>query len=368
MLSSIALGHQLHPDGVVAKPDVLPERLGHGVMCENFERDPGRRGPDLIFQDRNGSPPDTLTSPLPARVGLRGHDICKSSRKPRRGNQMSTRVTIFSMVLAAALFSSIGCDSHGPLEPTTGSGGDSAGVGGDGVPDLGTGGTVSSGGALGTGGAVGSGGALGTGGTLGSGGAGGTTVGQLCPVLTTPTNPPGPVPPPPGCACTRRPGTGNSYLCPMGTNETVTASVGSGGGSISLEGQQGDTSGATFRLDIPPGALGQDTRISITETSVPPPSGFMDWSPVYLIEPRGLKLAKVAALRIPWSSNLMGTIPRLAIYEREETGSCQFSPLVDSYTNAGFEQASLTQLGYLIVGTASTSALANCGVGAGVGS
>ena len=94
----------------------------------------------------------------------------------------------------------------------------------------------------------------------------------------------------------------------------------------------------------------------------------MDWSPVYLIEPRGLKLAKVAALRIPWSSNLMGTIPRLAIYEREETGSCQFSPLVDSYTNAGFEQASLTQLGYLIVGTASTSALANCGVGAGVGS
>ena len=103
------------------------------------------------------------------------------------------------------------------------------------------------------------------------------------------------------------------------------------------------------------------------ETDLPPPSGFLDWSPVYLIEPRGLSFSKVAGVQLPWSSNLTQIPGTLAIYARDENGTCGWKPLIDSYTNAGFEQASLTQLGYLFVGVPSTIDPSTCGGDASAG-
>jgi len=190
-----------------------------------------------------------------------------------------------------------------------------------------------------------------------------------CATLLAPTSliPPDPTAVPTICACTRRPGRGNSYLCPMGADQSVTATLDAKGGSIELVGQQGKSSGVSFRIDFPPGAFSQEVTLRLTETSILPPIEYEDWSPVYLVEPRGLLLGKVAAIRAPFSSNGsfastgMVYVPAgLGLYQRDEFQGCSFTRLADSYTNAGFEQASLTYLGYLFVGAPKTSDQTAC--------
>jgi hypothetical protein len=51
----------------------------------------------------------------------------------------------------------------------------------------------------------------------------------------------------------------------------------------------------------------------------------------------------------------------VGIYARDENGSCDFKRLTDSYTNAGFEQASLTGFGYLLVAAPSAVDPSTCG-------
>ncbi len=268
------------------------------------------------------------------------------------------RTSIPATVLAATLWMSAGCGSNALP------GRDAGGTGG-----FGSGGFYGYGGDIGTGGFA-------TGGNWGAGGTGtgGSTViydasvdavgGLACPALAEATDSPPPSPPQPGCPCTRRPGQGNSYLCPMGVGQTAYMYIGPEGGDIGLLAQQSARSNVPFGLTIPPGALDANTLISVTETDLGPPSGFLDWSPVYLVEPRGLSLHKVAGLQIPWSSN-ESSASNLAIYARDENGSCGFKSLVDSYTNAGFEQASLTEFGYLFVGAPSTIDPTTCGLDAG---
>ena len=276
------------------------------------------------------------------------------------------RTSIPATVLAAALWMSAGCGSNALPGRDGGTGGFGSGgfygYGGDiGTGGFATGGTWGAGGA--TGGTWGYGGGFGTGGSSGTFDASVDAVGGLaCPGLPALTSSPAPVPPYPGCPCTRRPGAGNSYLCPMGVGQKSYFYLDSSGGNLILLGQQSAKSNIPFALNIPPGAVDKLTLISVEETDLPPPSGFLDWSPVYLIEPRGLSFAKVAGVQIPWSSNLTqapgpGT---LAIYARDENGSCKWNRLIDSYTNAGFEQASLTQLGYLFVGVPSTIDPSTC--------
>jgi hypothetical protein len=266
-------------------------------------------------------------------------------------------------VMSVAALVAVGCNSNLTNHDGGTGGGQTGGDYGDGG-SFGTGG-YATGGTLGTGGFA-------TGGDIGTGGfpTGGTSgfdagidavAGIACAALAEPTGSPPPVPPQPGCPCTRAPGRGNSYLCPMGVGQTAYTYVGPEGGSIYLLGQQSAKTNVPIAIDIPPGAIATQTLISVSETDLAPPSGFVDWSPVYLVEPRGLQLAKVAGLQIPWSSNISPPPTNLAIYARDENGSCGFKALVDSYTNAGFEQASLTELGYLFVGVPSTVDPSTCG-------
>ena len=217
------------------------------------------------------------------------------------------------------------------------------------------------------------GGSGGAGGPAGAGGSAGasqpdpvTTVvpGSTCTALPESTQPvAGTVATPPaGCFCTRRPGLYNSYMCPMGAGESAAQVIGPDGGQISLMGQQGKASGVPFQIVFPPGAVAAATTIRVTETQVAPPDGYVDHSPVYLIEPRGLKLGRIAALQVPFSvaSGVQFAQKDFAVFERAETGDCAFARVADSYTNAGFEMSSLTQLGYLFVGSVKTAAQQTC--------
>lgn len=272
------------------------------------------------------------------------------------------RKSIPATILAATIWMSAGCGTNALT------GRDGGGTGG-----VGTGGFYGQTGGRGTGGGE-TGGFFETGGTFGTGGVSGVidasvdAVGGLaCAGLPESTGSPTPVPPYPGCPCTRRPGVGNSYLCPMGVGQKSYLYLDASGGDVILLAQQSAKSNIPFALSIPPGAVDKQTLISIEETDLPPPSGFLDWSPVYLVEPRGLSFTKVAGVQIPWSSNLTQVPKTLAIYARDENGSCGWKALIDSYTNAGFEQASLTQLGYLFVGVPSTIDPSTCGGDASTG-
>jgi hypothetical protein len=165
-----------------------------------------------------------------------------------------------------------------------------------------------------------------------------------------------------GCGCTRRPGAGNSFQCPMGVGEEVTVSIGEGGGTVSLDGRQWQQSGVAAAIDFPPTAVAAPTDITLIETAIAPPRDFLDWSPVYRLEPLGLTLATSAPIRLPWSNGTGGggaaDLSALSIWFSPD-GAC-FTRVPDSYTNAGFEQGSVTRLGYFIVAAQRTAATATC--------
>ena len=86
----------------------------------------------------------------------------------------------------------------------------------------------------------------------------------------------------------------------------------------------------------------------------PTPSGFTDYSLLYAIEPADLSLKVPASVRLPWAIQLQEGVtfsvnPALAIYS-SRSAAVGFEKRPDSYTNAGFNQASLDRLGYLFAG------------------
>jgi len=265
-------------------------------------------------------------------------------------NVRSLRLLRHASLLAATLFA-IGCDSAGPLEV--------GGLVANGQPATQT--TSGEAGSSGSGQAGSSGsGQGGRGGVLTIAPSQGTTCAALADAAQ-PTTAADVAPPPAGCVCTRRPGPYNSYMCPMGIGESTTKTIGPEGGEIALQGQQYKESGVPFQIIFPPGALTTATTVRVTETSIAPPDGFMDDSPVYLIEPRGLELARIARLQVPFSVASGMYFPKdLAVLQRAETGDCGFTRIADSYTNAGFEMSSLTSFGYLFVGTVKTAAQQSC--------
>jgi hypothetical protein len=168
------------------------------------------------------------------------------------------------------------------------------------------------------------------------------------------------------CGCTRRPGSGNTSDCPAGLGEYGSGTIGPNGGTVQVQGRQFAASGVAAQLAFPPTAIAIPTDIKLIETAIPPPQDLLDWSPVYLAEPAGLAVAARTPIRLPWSSGPFPapvgpsstTAAGLSIWFSAD-GTC-FTRLPDSYTNAGFEQGSVTQLGYFIVGTPRTAGAASC--------
>ena len=139
----------------------------------------------------------------------------------------------------------------------------------------------------------------------------------------------------------------------------MTVTVDAAGGKVSLTGRQGQASGVPFSLDIPPGALPGPTTLTITETTLAPPAGYVDYSPVYLVEPLDTTFAHSVPIVVPWG-NVSGTVSQsLALYTAPDASS-PFTRLADSYTNAGFEQGSVTQGGLFFVGYPTTDYNPTC--------
>ena len=142
----------------------------------------------------------------------------------------------------------------------------------------------------------------------------------------------------------------------MGANESVSATIGSKGGTLALRGQQGK--GVQMQLEIPPGALSADTVITITETSFRPPASHIDYSPVWQFAPIGLTFAKPVKVTMPWS-NQDGTVSN-ALASYWSADGCTWEKLADSYINAGFQNASTLRLGYGFVGYPKTGPTVRC--------
>lgn len=156
------------------------------------------------------------------------------------------------------------------------------------------------------------------------------------------------------CRCSRRPGENNSWMCPPGTGKVVTAEVGPAGGTVLLDGTPA-TLGAALKLEIPINALAQTVTIQVTELTTPPPQPYMDASPIYDLQPAGLTFATPPLLTIPYT-NVSGIIPReLAAYLSTD-GCASFARIGDSYIDAGFLRASLSQLGQVFSGYPRSSA------------
>ena len=151
------------------------------------------------------------------------------------------------------------------------------------------------------------------------------------------------------CRCTRRPGAGNSPQCPVGVGASVSQDVGPAGATLTLSGTP-STVGVPVELQIPPNALSQTITIRITETTDPPPESIADWSPLYHFQPEDLVFALPAVVRMPWSST-DGLVPKsLSIYWSKNLATDALTPLADNYVNAGFNQGSVRNLGWAIVG------------------
>jgi hypothetical protein len=148
------------------------------------------------------------------------------------------------------------------------------------------------------------------------------------------------------CGCTRRPGSGNSFQCPMGVGEEVTVPIGPQGGDVLFEGRQSAQSGPSVDISFPPTALATQTNITLIETTIAPPADLIDWSPVYRVEPLGLTLGASTPLKVPFSNFAPQTEP-LGIWFSPD-GTC-FTRLSDSDANTNIVEASLHQLGYFLV-------------------
>jgi hypothetical protein len=149
------------------------------------------------------------------------------------------------------------------------------------------------------------------------------------------------------CRCSRQCGARNDFRCPRGTGTSKTRLIGSEGGTVELTGTR-STVGVSVRLDIPANALSEPTLITITELRALEASDYVDWSPIYRFEPLGLILKVPAELRMPWS-NTDGPIDDVTLLQ-SASAQGPYEAIADSYTNAGFNQGSLLELGHVFVG------------------
>jgi hypothetical protein len=159
------------------------------------------------------------------------------------------------------------------------------------------------------------------------------------------------------CPCSRWRGE-PSRDCPPGEGASVGERIGTAGGEVRLSGT-GSTVGVPFAIDVQFGALVEATLITVTETELPTPAEYIDFSPIYRIEPDSLDI--FASLMLPWNnrSDALGWVDQLSVYYSSD--GTNYERLEDSYENAGFLQATVPQGGYVFAGApVSTAYVEQC--------
>jgi hypothetical protein len=165
------------------------------------------------------------------------------------------------------------------------------------------------------------------------------------------------------CLCTRR-DANPAGDCPRGVGQSVTQVLGNAGGSLALLGQEGEVA-----LFVPPTALSGPTSITLTETNIPPPAGFVDYSPAYRLEPLDQVFAEPVKVQVPISNGNGFDVAdnNLAIFwsaSGTASGMSDYtlSPLPASALNAGFVTGTTLRGGYFIAGYAHPGSAVACGL------
>jgi hypothetical protein len=185
----------------------------------------------------------------------------------------------------------------------------------------------------------------------------GTSNNELCSTITVhdPTDAAQPAGP---CLCTRRDAV-PAGDCARGVGETASATIGPEGGTVTLMGQQGHSSGVAFSITFPPGSIRTPTVITVTETTQAPPAGMVDWSPVFRVDPVGLELAEPARVKVPFNQGRGSAVGSPALFW-SNAATCGLERLPSSYSNAGFNQGNVGRLGYAISGYANPGQATAC--------
>jgi formylglycine-generating enzyme required for sulfatase activity len=85
---------------------------------------------------------------------------------------------------------------------------------------------------------------------------------------------------------------------PVGDGGSVSETIGPEGGRVAV--------GEGGSIDVPPGALSDETPITVTATTGEAPDRYVQFSPIYRFEPEGLEFDSPATVRIPVSSAPFG--------------------------------------------------------------
>jgi hypothetical protein len=157
------------------------------------------------------------------------------------------------------------------------------------------------------------------------------------------------------CPCSRALGRANPpehFYCPPGVGGLAEGTIGPEGGTIMLPGFPG--LGNEVDLEIPPGALPAPQLIYLIPLPIPTPNGYTDLSPIYALEPRGLKLAVSAKLRIGWDVFQAAGFPyrvqsATQLYQSSAPESC-YQPVPGSSPGAGITIGLIDHFGYVFTG------------------
>lgn len=164
---------------------------------------------------------------------------------------------------------------------------------------------------------------------------------------------------PDNCPCTRRPDAPVSRDCPRGRELSTEAVIGPEGGEGELS-HTASTAGVPFRVKVFAGSVENGTwTITLGETSLAPPQDLFDVSPVYSVGPDGVEFTGGGEVSIPWIVP-SGNVPEgIAVYYAESPEG-PWERIDDSYTNAGFEQATLSRAAYFVAAYPKTGAFTAC--------
>src|SRR5438552_635044 len=144
----------------------------------------------------------------------------------------------------------------------------------------------------------------------------------------------------PAACCSRR--TAASAFCPAGADEVVSGTFTKQGDAVSILDTVA-TRGVPFGVIALAAPAQAPQPVVLVETTLPPPQGVADGSPVYYVGPPGALPAM--ASQVPIASN-QHSIAQGAAGMYYSVDGKSFSRVADSYLNAGFLQGTLPGAGF----------------------
>lgn len=114
------------------------------------------------------------------------------------------------------------------------------------------------------------------------------------------------------------------------TSPPAPTTIGAAGGTVTSTGGSANAAGA--KVEIPPGALGADTAISVEESGIGAPAlpaGITPFGPVFELTPHGTSFTTPATLTLPLAASPLPAGTRLALY-KTSAGQTAWEPVANA--------------------------------------